>query len=423
MPIIPIAFVVGYFIIALERRLRVEKAATALLLGCTLWVLLALTGAGGHELLPALETHLAEIAAIVFFLLGAMTIVEVIAEHDGFAILTSRVHTKNLRALLWIVSFLTFFLSPFLDNLTTTIVMVAITQKLVTRNQNRLFFAGMIVVAANAGGAFSPIGDVTTTMLWMGGQISAQQIIVRLFLPSLVNVLVPLSVATFFVKGEAISETRSEARENPASPTERAAVLVIGVILLVGVPFFKVVTGLPPYLGILFALGILWLVTELLHRNKPEQLRSGLTPASAVSEIDVPSLLFFIGILLAVAALQTAGTLASVSSWLSRRVANQDVMVMILGFLSSIIDNVPLVSAAMGMFSLNSFPMDHRLWELLAYCAGTGGSMLVIGSAAGVAAMGIERISFGWYLKRITPIALLGYLAGAAVYLGFANAF
>ncbi|HUW40254.1 MAG TPA: sodium:proton antiporter NhaD [Rectinemataceae bacterium] len=423
MSILSIAFIIGYFIIALERRLRVEKAASALILGCILWVILALTGSGGHGLLGELETHLSEIAAIVFFLLGAMTIVEVIGEHDGFAILTSRIRTKNLRGLLWIVSFLTFFLSPFLDNLTTTIVMIAISQKLVTKSENRLFFAGMIVVAANAGGAFSPIGDVTTTMLWIGGQISAQRIIARLFLPSLVSLLVPLAIATFFVKGQALDTGPDAAKDVQASPTERRAVLVIGIALLVGVPFFKIVTGLPPYLGILFALGILWLITDLMHRGKPEHQRAGLGPASAFAEIDLPSLLFFIGILLAVAALQTAGVLAEASAWLSAKVRSQDLMVVILGFLSSVVDNVPLVSAAMGMFSLDKFPMDHRVWELLAYCAGTGGSMLVIGSAAGIAAMGIERISFGWYLKRITPLALLGFLAGVAVYLGFADGF
>jgi Na+/H+ antiporter NhaD/arsenite permease-like protein len=423
MPIIAIVFVLGYLVIALERRLRVEKAATALILGCVLWVLLALTGEGGHDLLPSLGEHLSEIAAIVFFLLGAMTIVEVIDEHEGFNVITSRIRTKNLRALLWIVSLLSFFLSAFLDNLTTTIVMIAIAQKLVAKKEDRLVFAGMIVIAANSGGAFSPIGDVTTTMLWIGGRISAPRIIERLFLPSLVSLLVPLAAMTFVLKGDAAGERAVGGAESAVSAAERSAVLLIGIALLVGVPVFKMLTGLPPYLGILLALGVLWLVTELMHRGKPDQLRAGLGPERAFAEIDHPSLLFFLGILLAVAALETAGLLAGVSAWLDAKVGDQSLIVVILGFLSAIVDNVPIVSAAMGMFSLDRFPMDHRLWELLAYCAGTGGSMLIIGSAAGVAAMGIERVSFGWYLKRITPFALLGFLAGAAVYLGLTDLF
>ena len=270
--------------------------------------------------------------------------------------------------------------------------MIAIAQKLVTKAENRLIFAGMIVVAANAGGAFSPIGDVTTTMLWIGGQISAPQIIARLFFPSLVSLLVPLAIATFYVKGRAMDAGEAGGKASPVSPVERMAVLAIGILLLIAVPFFKMATGLPPYLGILFSLGILWLVTELMHRDKPEHLRAELGPTRALSEIDVPSLLFFIGILLAVAALKTSGALAEASTWLHARVKGENLVVISLGFISSIVDNVPLVSAAMGMFSLDTFPMDHRIWELLAYCTGTGGSMLVIGSAAGVAAMGIERI-------------------------------
>ncbi|MDA8425690.1 MAG: sodium:proton antiporter NhaD [Treponema sp.] len=423
MSLLSIVFVSGYLVIALERRLRVEKAATALILGCALWVILASGGGGGHELLPALGEHLSEIAAIVFFLLGAMTIVEVIDEHEGFDLITSRIRTKNLRALLWIVSLLSFFLSAFLDNLTTTIVMIAIARKLVAKKEDRLVFAGMIVIAANAGGAFSPIGDVTTTMLWIGGRISALRIIARLFAPALVSLLVPLAAMTFVLKGDATGERSGVEAGSAVSAAERGAVLLVGIVLLVGVPVFKMLTGLPPYLGILLALGILWLLTELMHRGKPEHLRAGLGPGRAFAEIDHASLLFFLGILLAVAALQTAGALAAVSAWLDAKVGNQSLIVVILGFLSAIVDNVPLVSAAMGMFSPDKFPMDHRIWELLAYCAGTGGSMLVIGSAAGVAAMGIERISFGWYMKRITPFALLGFLAGAAVYLGLTDRF
>jgi len=423
MSLLSIVFLLGYSIIILERHLRVEKAASALLLGCALWAIIALTGTDGHDLLPGLGAHLSEIAAIVFFLLGAMTIVEVIDEHDAFDILTSRIRTKSLRSLLWIVSFLSFFLSAFLDNLTATIVMLAITQKLVADKKPRLIFAGMIVIAANSGGAFSPIGDVTTTMLWIGERVSALRIIARLFLPSLVSLLIPLLIVTFSMKGGAAETAAAAKAEDGATPTERAAILAIGLALLVGVPFFKLATGLPPYLGILFALGILWLVTEIMHRDKPEHVRTRLGPASAFTEIDLPTLLFFIGILLAVAALETAGTLEHVSSWLNATMGNQNLIVVILGFLSSIVDNVPLVSAAMGMFGIDQFPMDHRLWELLAFCAGTGGSMLIIGSAAGIAAMGIERISFGWYLKRITPLAVIGYLAGVAVYLGFADAF
>lgn len=409
-------FVVGYLLIALEHPLRLSKSAVALVLGGLLWTILAALPLTGVKLLSRLTDHVASVAALVFFLMGAMAIVEVIDAHGGFEIITSRITTRSLRTLLWIISFVTFFLSAILDNLTTTIVMLTLCRRLVVSPKDRLFFAGMVVIAANAGGAFSPIGDVTTTMLWLGGQISPVAIITRLLLPSLVNLVLPLAVGSLFVRG-GVARQKSAEQSRPVSDGERSAILVLGLGCLIAVPVFKVLTGLPPYLGILLGLGIVWVTTEVLHRDKGEPYRSSLSLAHALVEIDLPSILFFVGILLAVAALEVAGALAGLETWLEAAIGNQTIIVALMGLFSSVIDNVPLVSAAMNMYSLAHFPMDSFLWEFLSYCAGTGGSLLVIGSAAGVTAMGMERLTFGWYARRIAPLALLGYLAGGAVYL------
>jgi Na+/H+ antiporter NhaD/arsenite permease-like protein len=408
-------FIVIYSAIALEHPLKIGKSASALFGAGLLWTVYALSigdhGRLGHEL----DDTIGSTARITFFLLGAMTIVEVIDAHDGFSLITSRIRTQRLTGLLWLVSWVTFFLSAILDNLTTTIVMVSLMRKLLDRGNDRLLFASVIVIAANAGGAWSPMGDVTTTMLWIGGQVSALGIIKALFPASVVNLLVPLIVMTIGLRGKPF-EGSSAAEASDVSPFERNLILALGLGVLVAVPAFKQITHLPPFMGILFGLGIVWLVGEILHKGKPPEARHKLTLAHALSRIDLSSLLFFVGILLAVATLEHAGLLKAFAGWLDRTVGRQDVIVLLLGLLSAIVDNVPLVAASMGMYALSQYPTDNFLWEFMAYCAGTGGSILIIGSAAGVAAMGIEKIQFIWYMRRIAWLAMLGYFAGAAVY-------
>jgi Na+/H+ antiporter NhaD/arsenite permease-like protein len=318
------------------------------------------------------------------------------------------------------VGFVTFFLSSILDNLTTTIVMVSLMKKLLDKRDDRLFFAGIIVIAANAGGAWSPIGDVTTTMLWIGGQITALEIIKGLFLPSLVNLLVPLLVTSFLLKGKPVVPPVATVADQSAPVTtafERQLMFFLGLGILVAVPAFKTWTHLPPFMGVLFGLGILWLVGDLVHRKKDDEDKDHLSLTHALTRIDMPSIVFFVGILLSVATLEHTHILSDLATWLDQAVGRQDVIVMIIGVVSAIVDNVPLVAASMGMYSLVQYPADSFLWEFLAYCAGTGGSILIIGSAAGVAAMGLERIDFVWYVKKISGLALMGYFAGAVVYI------
>jgi Na+/H+ antiporter NhaD/arsenite permease-like protein len=363
-----------------------------------------------------LEEHLSEISGILFFLLGAMTIVELIDAHHGFDVITSRITTKDKRKLLWIISIITFFLSAVLDNLTTAIVMTSLTRKLVSNRQDKLLIVGMVVIAANAGGAWSPIGDVTTTMLWIGGQITPANIIVKLIIPSLICLLVPLLMLSTRIKGKD-PEHKLDTAHKTVSPKESSLVFFVGIGALIMVPVFKTITHLPPYLGILLGLGIMWVITEFLHKSKEGQHKSQLSVTRALEKIDTSSILFFLGILVSVACLQSVGILKDVALWLDHKVGDLNLIVVILGLLSSVIDNVPLVAAAMGMYDLSTFPTDHYLWEFLAYCCGTGGSCLIIGSAAGVAAMGIEKIEFFWYVRNITFYALAGYLAGAACYI------
>lgn len=428
-----IVFILGYMLIALEHPIRIDKAASALLTGVVLWIILII----GHELYyPGaappdghsafseighhLMEHLGDISAILFFLLGAMTIVELIDSHDGFKVITSRIQTSNKLPLLWILSFVTFFLSSILDNLTTAIVMAALVRKLIKDKEDLWFFAGFIVIAANAGGAWTPIGDVTTIMLWIGGQVSTLNIMTALFLPSITCLLVPLGLASFYIKGKS---ERTEEKDNNStsrvSPFERQLIFFLGVGALLFVPVFKNVTHLPPFMGILFGLGVLWITTELLHRKKESEDKQSLSVSSIIRRVDTPSVLFFLGILLAVAALQTAGQLTGMANWLDKTIGNLYVINTLIGLLSAVIDNVPLVAAAMGMYPMDLFPQDHVFWTLLAYCAGTGGSVLIIGSAAGVAIMGILKIDFIWYLKRVSWLALAGYFAGIGVYLLF----
>lgn len=441
-------FVAGYLCIAFEHPLKIDKAASALLTAVLCWTVLAL---GADTLLPALAEsehgpagalrhHLGEIAEILFFLLGAMTIVELVDAHEGFKVITDRIRTHKRVTLLWLIGFITFFLSAVLDNLTTTIVMISLLRKLIGNQRERWFYAGMVVIAANAGGAWSPIGDVTTTMLWIGHQISATGIIGALFLPSLVCLLVPLLALSLTMRGEfeRPEELQSEAeRRDPTTPFERNLVFALGLGALLFVPVFKSITHLPPYMGILFGLGVLWVVTEWLHRSKNEEDKHPLSVVGVLRRIDTPSVLFFLGILLAVSSLATAGHLTQVASALKESLGNVYTINIAIGLLSSVVDNVPLVAGAMKMYPLvtpealagageqaswlSQFVADGVFWELLAFCAGTGGSCLIIGSAAGVAAMGMEKIDFLWYLKKISLLALLGYLAGAATYIALAQ--
>ena len=415
---IVVIFIVAYAAIALEHPIKINKGASALLGAGLLWTVYAVFG-GDHALIGnQLNESVASTAQIVFFLIGAMTIVEVIDAHNGFEVITSQIRTTKQTTLMWIVCFVTFFLSAVLDNLTTTIVMISLMKKLSGRQSDRLFFAAMIVIAANAGGAWSVIGDVTTTMLWIGGQITPLPIIKAVFLPSLINLLLPLLVVTYLLKGKAIAPPGGRADSiRTVHLFERNLIFYLGLGLLIAVPAFKTITHLPPFMGILFALGILWAVGELLHRKKEPEEKKPLTLTHALRQIDMASIVFFIGILLAVATLEHTHILKMLATWLDQSVGRQDVIVVLLGLLSAIVDNVPLVAASMGMYSLAQYPTDSFIWEFIAYCAGTGGSILIIGSAAGVAAMGLEKIHFFWYVRHISGLALLGYLAGAAAYI------
>jgi Na+/H+ antiporter NhaD/arsenite permease-like protein len=412
-------FVVTYAAIALEHPLKINKSASALIGAGLLWTVYAMMG-GDHLLISTnLKESVAAIAQIVFFLMGAMTIVEVVDAHNGFFVITSRIKTTKLTSLLWLVGFVSFFLSAILDNLTTTIVMISLMKKLLDRHDDRLFFAGIIVIAANAGGAWSPIGDVTTTMLWIGGQITTLNIMKGVFLPSLACLIVPLTLLTFVLRGkEVISPKVSEnGRDNETTPFEQNLMFCMGIGVLVAVPIFKGITHLPPFMGILFGLGILWLVGEMLHRNKEDELKDHLTLTTALKRIDMSCIVFFIGILLAVATLEHTHILTALAGWLDKTVGRQDIIVTLIGLASAVVDNVPLVAASMGMYDMATHPVDSFLWEFMAYCAGTGGSILIIGSAAGVAAMGLEKIHFFWYAKTIGGLAALGYFSGIFVYI------
>lgn len=448
-----VVFILGYACIALEHNIHIDKAASALVTGTVCWALFVL---GWHEV-PAhlaeefhlfaadhigqghgglaqffehrLLHHMEEISSILFFLMGAMTIVELIDAHEGFRVITDRIQTRNKVKMLWIVCVLTFFFSALLDNLTTSIVMVSLLRKLIDDRQTRWLFAGMVVIAANAGGAWSPIGDVTTTMLWIGGQLTTTTIVGNLILPSIVCLLVPLGLLSFRLGGD-IERPKAEVDENwdPTTPLERNLVFAAGVGGLLFVPVFKTVTHLPPFMGMMMSLGVLWILTERLHRTKNLEEKSHLTVIGVLRKIDSASVLFFLGILLAVASLQEAGHLLLAADWLRTSLNDVYLIDLAIGLLSAIVDNVPLVAASMGMYDIvplevatdawtAMFVQDGIFWQFLAYCAGTGGSALIIGSAAGVAVMGLERIDFVWYLKKISLLAILGYFAGAGVYL------
>lgn len=408
-------FIIGYAAIAFEHPIRINKTATALLTGVVCWVVYIM-GSSDYKLVSdQLYEHLGEISAILFFLLGAMTIVELVDAHDGFEVITKRISTDDIRKLLWIISFVAFFLSSVLDNLTTTIVMVSLLRKLIADKETRMFFIGMVILAANAGGAWTPIGDVTTTMLWIGGLITTGNIMLHLIVPSLVCLILPLIILSFTMEGKVIApEKREIAQGDKTSPFERKLIFGLGIGALIFVPVFKTLTHLPPFMGMLFGLGVLWVVTEIIHKNKNEEDKDIFSVTRALKKVDVPSVLFFLGILVAIAALESTHILADLANYLDNTIGNMNIIVIAIGLLSSIIDNVPLVAAGMGMYT---YPTDHYFWSFLAYCAGTGGSCLIIGSAAGVAAMGMEKIDFIWFFKKISWLALLGYLGGAAAFL------
>jgi Na+/H+ antiporter NhaD/arsenite permease-like protein len=416
--LISIIFIVGYLAIALEHSVKINKAATALISGVLCWSVYALLSGNHYEAAEKLTAYLGEVSGILFFLLGAMTIVELIDAHDGFELITRRIQTTNKRKLAWLIAFITFFLSAVLDNLTTTIVLISLIRKLIPDKEERFLPTGLIVIAANAGGAWSPIGDVTTTMLWIGGQITAANIIIKTFIPSLVCLLIPTFIISRQMKGN-LKEKIKDTSDLPVTtnPQHQSIVFWVGIGCLLFVPVFKTITHLPPYMGILFGLGIMWIITEMIHSGKDEEEKGLLSVNHALRKIDTPSILFFLGILLSITALQVTGILGNAAVWMNDTIGDIKVITVFIGLLSAVVDNVPLVAAAQGMYSLQQYPTDHYFWEFLAYCAGTGGSCLIIGSAAGVAAMGLEKIEFFKYLKKIGWLALIGYLSGAAVYL------
>lgn len=441
---IVIIFLTGYLAIALEHQIRINKAASALFIGALCWALYAIdfrnlvpevphwfaehvAGDGveaaelpRHYLVEGQLLHLVgEIAYILFFLMGAMTIVELVDAHEGFSLITSRIRARSKLQLLWVVSWMTFFLSAVLDNLTTTIVMVSLLKKLVADRQTRLFFVGMVVVAANAGGAWTVIGDVTTTMLWIKHKIGTFAVMYELILPSITCLLVPLLFLRGQMQGdlEPVQQANGNGEENGHGIAQwhKWVFLLLGLAGLLSVPVFKATTHLPPFMGMMLSLSVLWIVSELISHTMDEQVRTTTGVLAVLKRVDMSSILFFLGILLAVGSLGATGLLHQLASWLDRTVPWHAIVAIIIGLVSAVVDNVPLVAAGIEMYQM---PMNDFFWMMLAYCAGTGGSCLIIGSAAGVAAMGLEHIEFLWYARRIAPFALLGYFAGAAVYMG-----
>lgn len=446
--IIILIFVLGYLAITLEHPLRLDKTVPALIMASLIWAVLAIgftSGwfdvinteeqafsflTGGEHALEGFEGtllhHLGKTAEILIFLIGAMTIVEIIDLHRGFEVLKSAVKTKSKRKLLWIIGILAFFLSAIIDNLTATIVLITLLRKLIHKREDRLWYAAMVVIAANAGGAWSPIGDVTTTMLWIAKKVTAAGLIEYVVIPSIVCFALPFVIASYMpaFSGQIEVDVRED-KEEEALLSSRT-MLFLGLGMIVSVPVFKTLTHLPPYMGMMLALGVVWLVSEYIHPEEDfsKERRHLYSAHKALSRIEISSILFFLGILMAVAGLESlvygvvngeeVGTLRYLAEVLQGAIPNQDVVVILLGILSAIIDNVPLVAASMGMYDL---PIDSVLWHFIAYSAGTGGSMLIIGSAAGVAAMGMERIDFIWYLKKVTWLAFVGFIAGAGIFL------
>jgi Na+/H+ antiporter NhaD/arsenite permease-like protein len=433
-----LCFFIGYIIIVLEQPLKLDKSVPALLMGALTWALISVGNLEvlgvNHQVTP-LEDGLLHImgktAEILFFLLGAMTIVELVDLHKGFSPITSLVKTKDKKSLLWITSLIAFFLSAVLDNLTTTIVMVSILRKLVPKREERLFYVSLIIIAANAGGAWSPIGDVTTTMLWIGKKVSSVGLMQNLFLPSIISLVLPVFIASLLpiFKGKIENLTGQDNTLDTSKLLSSKTMLIAGLAGLIFVPIFKSVTHLPPYMGIMISLGIVWLISEYIHPEEEfnQENRHLYSVHKALSRIEISSIIFFLGILLAVGALESVvvqsstgekvGFLMSLANKLQELIPNQNMVIIFIGILSAVIDNVPLVAATMGMYPMDKFPMDSNLWHFIAYSAGTGGSMLVIGSAAGVAAMGMEKIDFIWYFKNISWMAFIGFIAGCLTFI------
>lgn len=422
--IIVCAFVIGYAFIALESVTKINKAAIAVLMCVVCWTLLALGYEGlalpDFELNESIEKNLGEAGTTLFFLMGAMTIVEIVDQHGGFNWVRGALASKTKRSLLWKIAFMTAILSAVLDNLTTSIVMIMILRKLVQDKQDRIWYAVCVIIAANAGGAFSPIGDVTTIMLWNGKMITALGVISEIMVPSFVAFIVPTAVMQMHLKGELPKiEDKREAEISHITKNERIMIFCLGVGGLCCVPVFHTVTELPAFMGILGVLGILWCVTEIIYRKKEEHDPMAKRVTKMLSRIDLSTIMFFLGILMAVAVLSEIGVLTSIGKWLDVTIGNDYLVTGAIGVLSSIVDNVPLVAGAMKMYVINASPnlvVDGIFWQLLAYCAGVGGSMLIIGSAAGVVVMGLEHINFGWYMKNVTWIAFVGYVAGIVCY-------
>ena len=430
-----IAFIIGYFFIAIEHVTKVNKAAVALLMFVVCWTLFMLNPASflpeadGNNMALAvsevIDKHLGSTATTLFFLMGAMTIVELIDQNGGFNFVANTIKTRSKKSMLWRIALLTFFLSAILDNLTTSIVMVMIIRRLVPDMKDRLIYASLVIISANSGGAFSPIGDVTTIMLWNKGLLSAGGVITELFIPSLVSMLVPAFILSTMLHGkmEIAQKIKVEGERNLLNESQRRTIFLLGVGGLIFVPIFKSITHLPPFVGILLVLGVLWTVTEVFYSNLPnaeDNVGTMKRVTDMLARIDMSTILFFLGILMAVACLEVIGALHLLGDGLNTVFEGNHYLVTgIIGVLSSIVDNVPLVAGCMGMYPLaevGDLAVDGLFWQLLAYCAGVGGSMLIIGSAAGVVVMGLEKITFGWYMKHISWIVLVGYLAGMAVY-------
>ena len=409
-------FIMGYIAISFEQTLKLNKAASALITGVLCWTIYILTSQTPMVTNAELLHHLGEISSILFFLLGAMTIVELIDIHNGFDIISQNIRVSSKSTLLFVICALTFFLSALLDNLTTAIVMASLCSKILSEKEDRLWFAGMIVIAANAGGAWSPLGDVTTTMLWIGGQITAWIIVKKLFLSSLMACVIPALIVSFRFRGRKIA-AMPESVCTPREKRDGKIILFLGFGFLIFVPIFKTLTHLPAFMGMLLALGLMWVITTIIHKSEDHEIAKKFTVARALQKVDSPSILFFLGILLAVSALHSLGALKDLAGFLKDTLKNDYLIGVTLGLVSAVIDNVPLVAASQGMFDLTTYPPDHTFWEFLALTTGTGGSAIIIGTAAGVAVMGIERIGFMWYLKKISWLALLGFAAGILIFL------
>ncbi|KAM5549438.1 hypothetical protein ABKV19_000721 [Rosa sericea] len=412
-------FGIGYAGIIFEESLAFSKSGVGLIMAVCLWIVRSIGAPSTDIAVAELQHASAEVSEIVFFLLGGMTIVEIVDSHQGFKLVTDNITTRKPRTLLWVVGFVTFFLGSILDNLTCTIVMVSLLQKLVPPSDFRKLLGGVVVIAANAGGTWTPIGDVTTTMLWIHGQISTVETMKGLFIPAVVSVAVPLALLSLTSEASGDGPDTSNVMASEQMAPRGQLVFSVGFGALIFVPVFKSLTGLPPYMGMLLGLGVLWILTDAIHYGESERQR--LKVPQALSRIDTQGALFFLGILLSVSSLEAAGILRELANYLDAHIPNIELIAISIGIVSAIIDNVPLVAAAMGMYDVASFPQDSEFWQLVAYCAGTGGSMLVIGSAAGVAFMGMEKVDFFWYFRKVSGFAFAGYAAGIAAYLAAQN--